>query len=274
MADPASDDIPEIDDIPLMRAPDEPAETATETTTAPVQPVEPSQGQTSTTDEGDTTSPTGNPSDDTQASEPKPGEPTKLQEGKTPEEGRAPAHEAWIERQRAKSDATRVINENYSAPTEEQLVEQGMSEQEAKVQAAIEQLSFERERTRVAELNAGLRDEAVQVQQTMGMFNPNSPDYDKEFSEQVGEAYKQYARVQIDENGIIMNADVSLLDYYKQQYDLYNRGLSRGQQKAQANSEQMLARTENPGGSSSTKSSGASTLEEIAEKYGDAPLFG
>lgn len=266
-----SNDIPSLDDIGDMQilggTPAETTSTADETTTAPVQPAAPGRSTTETATEGEPTTPTDKPSEGTPASEPNQGEPTKLTEGQTP-----PAQQAWIERQRTKSQVTQQINQEYAPPTEQQLLEQGMSEQEAKVQAAIEQLSFERERSRVSELNAGMRDEAVQIQQQFDVFNPNSPNYDAEFAEQVGESYKQYARLQTDENNIILNADVPLYDYYQQQANLYNRGLSRGQQKAQANSEQMLARTENPGGSSS-KSSGDLSQEEFLAQYGDAPLF-
>lgn len=263
MADDAND-IPDIGDIPLTGTPETQTETVTETPTEPVQPAGTNSDTTETNSEGESTPPTGDQGNEAPASAT---EPSKLAESAT-----TPAHQAWIERQRTKNETTRLVNENYQAPTEQQLVDQGMSEQEARLEAKIQEVNFATERSRVAELNASLRDEAVQVQQQFDVFNPSSPNYDEEFATQVGESYKQYARVNTDENGIVMNADVPLYDYYQQQYNLYNRGLSRGQQNAQANSEHMLARTENPGGSSS-KTSNDMSPEDFLATYGDQPLF-
>lgn len=271
-----TDDGPSLDDIgdqPILGgAPAETTSTATETTTEPVQPAAPSTSTTETNaEDGTTPSTTDKPTEQSPASENKGAESTEpLKEGETPKDSNQ-QYQAWIERQRTRNDVTQKINQEYAPPSEQQLVEQGLSEQEARIEAKLQEVNFAQERSRVAELNAGMRDEAVQVQQQFDIFNPSSPNYDKEFTEQVGDNYKRDARVQQD-GDMILNADVPLYDYYQQWYNSYNRGLSRGTQQAQANSEQMLARTENPGGSSS-KTTGELSQEEFLAQYGDMPLF-
>lgn len=270
------DDIPpEIADMPLSGGTTDTTPTVSETPATPVQPAEPDTTETDTpADDGTTPPTTDKPTEPAPASANDDGKSTELQEGKTPESSQNLAYQAWIDRQRTKNETAAKINDNYSAPTVEQLQDQGYSEQDARIEAKLQEISFAQERARVSELNASMRDEATQVQQQFGIFNPNSPDYDKDFAEQVGESYKQYAQLQTDDNGIILSANVPLYDYYQQQANLYNRALSRGQQNAQANTQQMVARTENPGGSASnSKRTEDMSQEEFLAQYGDQPLF-
>lgn len=188
------------------------------------------------------------------------------------------ARQAWLERQRSRTEVAQQVDQFYGPQTQEQLVQQGMDPADANVEALRQQMAFSQERTRVAELNATMRAEAVEVYSDFPVFRElnadgsKNPDYDPEFAKQVEDGYKQAARVQVDENGLVLSADVPLYDYYQRMYNIYNRGSSRGAQQKQDATAAMQSRVENPGGSSSTNRPAPGSLEEFEEKYGDVVI--
>jgi hypothetical protein len=171
------------------------------------------------------------------------------------------------ERERTRQSVEKQIEEAYGPKTEQELVDEGLTERDAQVEALRQEMQFERQKTQIAQLNAGLQAEAVNVTNDFPVFNPNSKDYDPEFAGIVEQQYKQAARLQLDENGIVVNADVPLYDYYQQMATIYNRGTERGQQQGQQEYQQMMSRTENPGGSSST--SKGDSLQDLEDRIGD-----
>jgi hypothetical protein len=67
-----------------------------------------------------------------------------------------------------------------------------------------------------------------------------------------------------------MNAEVPLYDFYQRMADIYNRGTSKGNQQGQTEAMQMLSRTENPGGSSSTTQ--GDSLQELEDRIGNVVI--
>lgn len=178
------------------------------------------------------------------------------------------ARQRILERQRVKETVQSQIDQNYGPKTAEELVEEGYSDTQAQLEALRQEMTYKEERTRIAELNAGMQAEAVNIKADFPVFNPDSADYDPEFEKMVAESYQQTARLQLDENGIVINAEAKLYDYYQQMATIYGRGASKGQTQAQADAQAMMARTENPGGSSST-SKGSDSLADLEERLGD-----
>lgn len=174
------------------------------------------------------------------------------------------------ERQRTRQNVEQQIEQAYGAKTEQELVEEGMTEQQAQIEALRQEMQFERQKSHIAELNAGLQAEAVNVTNDFPVFNPNSKDYDPEFAQIVESQYKAASRLQTDDNGIVINADVPLYDFYSQMNTIYNRGATKGQAQGQQEYQQMMSRTENPGGSSST--SKGDSLAEMEERFGDVVI--
>jgi hypothetical protein len=201
---------------------------------------------------------------------------TTEQQQQTPDERRQAAAAAWNERQRTRQQVAQQLDNSYGPQTEEQLIEQGLKPEQAAVEALRQDYAYNQERTRIAELNAGLSIEAVEIKNDFPVFDDQSPDYDPDFTNMVQETYKQAARLQTvtvtDQNGqqreIVSNADVPLYDYYKKMADIYNRGSTKGAQQQQTDVQDMLSRTENPGGSSSTQGPAAGSLEEMEERLG------
>lgn len=188
------------------------------------------------------------------------------------------ARQAWLERQRSRNEVAQQVDQFYGPMTQEQLVQQGMDPTDAGVEALRQEMAFSQERTRVAELNATMRAEAVEVFSDFPVFREfnadgtKNPDYDPAFAKEVENGYKQAARVQVDENGIVLSADVPLYDYYQRMYNIYNRGTSRGAQQKQNATAAMQSRVENPGGSSSTNRPAPGSLEEMEQRLGDVVI--
>jgi hypothetical protein len=176
------------------------------------------------------------------------------------------------ERARTRNQVAQQLDQTYGPKTEDQLVEEGLSRQDAQIQALREEMQYQQQRTHIAEMNAGLQTEAVNVYNDFPVFNPESKDYDADFAQMVERQYATSARLQTDENGIVLNAEVPLYDFYQSMATIYNRGQSKGNQTAQADALEMLARTENVGGSSSTSGNSSDELSDLEERLADTVI--
>jgi hypothetical protein len=258
MAEDQVDDTPDVSLIDTdWKAPlnEEPSET----------PVENAEHEGTDTQEEPTEKPTEEESEGEQ-------EPVKQPETDEDAAAQKARNEAYArqriqERERTRQSVEKQIEEAYGPKSEQELVDEGLTERDAQVEALRQEMQFERQKTQIAQLNAGLQAEAVNVTNDFPVFNPNSKDYDPEFAGIVEQQYKQAARLQLDDNGIVVNADVPLYDYYQQMATIYNRGTERGQQQGQQEYQQMMSRTENPGGSSS--SSKGDSLQDLEDRIGD-----
>lgn len=199
------------------------------------------------------------------------------QQDVTPEERQRLAAQAFRQRQQARSQFADAIDQNYGPKTEEDFVNEGLDPAQAQVEALRAEMQYKEQRTQIAELNAGLQSDAVNVMHDMPVFDPNSKSFDEAFTSQVESLYKTAARVQADENGLVLNAEVPLYDFYKQMYDVYSRGNTTGAlSQAQANAA-MTAAAEEPGGSSSTNKGPLTPSDELAEmeaRLGDVVIAG
>lgn len=234
--------------------------------------------------EGDakTTEAKDNNGEDSQASD------DKTQDGQQDEQQQQPmskedrdsaARSSWIERTRNRNEAAQQLDQFYGPKTQEQLVQEGMNPAEANTEALRQEIAYNQERARVSELNSGMRAEAVEVFSDFPIFRElnadgsKNPEYDPEFAKQVEESYKRDARIQVDEQtGLVINADVSLYDYYKQMHNIYNRGASKGVKQRQDATAAMQSSIENPGGSSSTSQLEPGSLEEMEQRLGDVVI--
>ena len=183
------------------------------------------------------------------------------------------ARQAYLERQRNRQQVEQQIDQQFGPSSAEELIAQGVDPQQANVEALRQEIAFSQERARVAELNAGMRAEAVEVFSDFPVFNPQSKDYDPDFAQMVEVQYKQAARVQTSDDGsIILNAEIPLYDYYQQMATIYNRGTSRGAEVGQQQMADQLSRTETLGGSSSTNGPAPGSLDELEHRLADVPI--
>jgi hypothetical protein len=191
------------------------------------------------------------------------------------------ARQAYLERQQTRRAVEQQIDNAYAPKSQDDLyqenIDKGMDEQQAEAQAQIqalrEEMQYDKQRTYIAELNAGMQAEAVNAMSDFPVFNEKSPEYDADFTKMVESQYQKAARLQYDDNGIILNAEEPLYDFYQQAWNIYNRGASKGATKAQAETTETLSRVESVAGGSSSTSRGPETLEEMGERLANMPLI-
>lgn len=172
---------------------------------------------------------------------------------------------------KTRQDVLKQVDENYAPKSEEEFVAEGLSAAEAKIEALRQEMQFRDTRNYIADLNTGLKNDAEIVIRDHPIYDESSPDYDPEFTKEVEEAYKIASRLQVDENGVVLNAEVPLGDFYSRMAKIRERGNVRGQVDGQKDALKMLSRTE-PVGSTNTKSTEKSaadmSIQEMEEKYG------
>lgn len=191
------------------------------------------------------------------------------------------ARQAYLERQRTRQVVAQQIDQVYGPKTAEQLYDEAIelgydpnqAAIESRIQAMQEQIAYSEQRSSIAELNASMQAEAVNAMNDFPMFNEKSPEFDPDFTAMVEQQYRVASRLQADDNGIILNAEVPLYDFYKSMADIYNRGSSRGASKAQAETTETLSRVESVAGGSSTTNKHEETLEEMGERLANMPLI-
>lgn len=199
----------------------------------------------------------------------------------TAEDKRQAAQLAWQQRQRNRDQIAQQLDQHYGPKTQDELVAEGIDQTQAGLEALRQEMAYKEERSRISELNAGMRTEAVEVTKAFPVFDKDAKDYDEAFAKDVEQAYKIASRLQTVQvtdpatgqpTEIITNADVPLYDFYQRMATIYNRGTSRGETQRQSDVQDMLARTENPGGSSSVNGPPAGSLEEMEARLGDVVI--
>ena len=266
-------DADDIQDLPLALSPDveRPAESPTEsqatdskeTTETPAKETT-EANETKATNESEESQETEETETDTSKGKPDP----------------SIAAQAFQDRQRTRQAVERQIDNVYAPKSQDDLyqenINRGLDEQqaqyEAQIQAIREEMQYDKQRTFIAELNAGMQAEAVNVEHDFGIYNPKSSEYDAEFTAKVEARYQRVARLQTDDNGLILNAEEPLYDFYKEMADMYSHSANKGSQQGQKEALETLSRTEAVGSSSST-SRGTETLEEMGERLADMPIF-
>lgn len=174
------------------------------------------------------------------------------------------------ERHRVKQDVANQLDETYGPKTEEELRADGMNVRDAQLEALRQEIAYKEQRTQIAEMNASMQSDAVNVMNDFPVFNPNSQDFNPEFTQMVEQQYRLASRLQTDDNGIILNAEVPLYDYYQQMAMLYQKAADRGASQGQADAMNMMSRTEDPGGAGSNHS--GDSLDELEERLGNTVI--
>jgi hypothetical protein len=221
---------------------------------------------------------------ESQASD-KPADDQNVEQQLTPEQqrqaDRTRAQQEFQNRQRTRQQVAQQLDQGYGPRSEEDLIEQGMEPQQASVEALRQEMAYKEQRAFVAELNANMQSDAVNASNDFPVFNPNSKDFDPDFTAEVDVLYRQAARLQtvqtgVDQSGkpieVITNAEVPLYDFYQRMAKVYSQGTTKGAQVGQQEMQQMISRTENPGGSSSTSGNSSDDLQSMEERLGNVVI--
>lgn len=223
-----------------------------------------------TTSNAETTTATEETKEETPASETQQETSTDEQPQTADDRRRDAARQAWLDRQR-RQEVEQSIDQNYGPKDANDLVEEGMDPTEAKVEALRQEIAFRDERMRVVDLNMAISSDATEVERDFDIFNPKSPNYNESLAVRAMDNYRKDANLEMTEDGkTVLRADRPLYDYMKSRYEDYLDGLNRGTTQAQQHTQEMLARTEQPGGSSSTNQRASD--EDLEERIGNLPL--
>lgn len=267
----------DIADVSLIDTPDDVATQTTESGETAEQ-AENEGAETQTEERQDSKSPD---ADATKADSEQSEQSEQEQKSEQPDDKAArdqAAARAWQERQRNRQQVEQRLDETYGPKSQEDLIQEGLPPAEAQVEALRQEIAYKEQRAQIAELNAGMITEATEVMSDMPIYrelNPDgtkNPDFDPQFAQFVEQQYKLASRIETDENGNILRADVPLYDFYKSMHDTRQAAIARGQQLGQQSAQQMLSRTENPGGSSSTNGNQADDLDAMEERLANVRI--
>lgn len=240
-----------------------------EPSTAPEVPAEPAATEPESPDtkvEAAEPGATPDPAEPDGATPPAEGEPEKKEaEPATPAEPdpKEEARKGFAERQQTKAQLARQLQQQFRPKSAEQFQEEGLDETQSSVEALRQEVALDKTINAVADLNANIDSDARAIESGFdGMFNEDSPNFDKEWAEQVSTDYLRDAQVRfaqhVDARGdpvknpdgspsvYIVSAAIPMYDYYQRRHSDRMRGASAGQVAGQKAAERMLASADTP----------------------------
>lgn len=114
---------------------------------------------------------------------------------------------AEVEQQNAKA---------YRVETAEELADQGLTEEEAENEILRQEMQMREFNLHVADLNANLNIEALQVMQDFPVFDPDSSEFDETLRDRVRVLYEQAAQPQVDKRtGLVLKSNIAPYEFYK-----------------------------------------------------------
>lgn len=165
------------------------------------------------------------------------------------------------QRNALRAEIEKVNAEVYQPATEEELVDQGLSATDAKVEALRQQFEVSKYNESVADAQLSLASESQQVLDRYPIFNPDSESFNQELAEEA--AILLEANLIKDQNtGQIIGSNISPLKLYSTLAKAANISAAQGQVKGQKAAEKMLTNTDTPSSASKPKKK-ADPLMEI-----------
>ncbi len=144
------------------------------------------------------------------------------------------------QRNALKEEVTKANAEVYQPATESELVDQGMSATDAKVEALRQQIEVKDYNDRVADAQLTISSEAQRVITDFPIFNSESKEYDKELASEAAALLE--ANLIYDPNTQqVIGSNVSPYQLYKTLARASQISAVNGQMKGQQDTEQMLA---------------------------------
>jgi hypothetical protein len=179
--------------------------------------------------------------DDTDQTQPKKGAEARKEQLQTE------IRQLVAERNAKREEIARLNTDAYQPATADQLMEQGMDEATARVTALEQRTQLTEFNAKVADVNASLNTEALQVMHDFPMFDPESTEYNKELTELATKEYQRAAGIKTDpKTKLIYDAAVFPYSTYHAIAQAFQAGANTGQVKAQRSAERMMANAETP----------------------------
>jgi hypothetical protein len=171
--------------------------------------------------------------------------------------------EKLAERDAIRKEIADLNSQHYQPRSEEQLVEEGMDEAEARATAAEERMKIAEFNSHVANVTTNLEMQSLQVMSEFPEFDPESDQYNPDLTRQAQGLYARVAGLKVDQKtGMVYDAAVFPYDIYKEIALTHRAGAKSGQVQGQKSTEKMLQRAETPT-SSAPKAPKKSELEAL-----------
>lgn len=156
------------------------------------------------------------------------------------------------QRNAIKQEVEKLNSQVYQPESVEDLVEQGMSEQDARIAAMERKQEIADYNNKVVEAQLTLSSESQRVLQDFPLFDPESSDFKPQIAEQAASLLE--ANLVKDPNtGQVIGSNVSPYQLYKTIADAYQVSQQEGQIKGQKATEQMLASVDAPSSAAPAK---------------------
>ena len=131
--------------------------------------------------------------------------------------------------------------------TQDEYVDAGYDETAAELRALKDELRVERESRQIAQLNSDMIQGGAEAEKNYPVYDEASSDYDKEFVDQVGNAYRRQANVELDpKNEYVVRADIPIYDFYKQAAEWRAHVQELGRKAGAQDSAKQYASAEQP----------------------------
>jgi hypothetical protein len=149
------------------------------------------------------------------------------------------------QRKELREEIEKLNSQVYAPQTAEELVEQGLSPDNARVTALEQKLELSEYNNKVVEAQLELSEQSQKVLTDFPMFNPDSPEFDADIAQEAA-ASLSASLIRDPNTGAIIGSHLSPYQIYKPIADAYKKSAIEGQIKGQKANKQMLASVDAP----------------------------
>lgn len=149
------------------------------------------------------------------------------------------------QRNSIRSEVEQLTAQTYQVQSPQELVDEGLSETDARVEALRQQIEIKDYNDRVADVQLQIGSESQRVLQDFPMFDPQSPQYKPEVAAEAAQILGN-SLVQDPNNGQIIGSNVSPYQLYKTIAKASEASAVENQIKGQQSTEKMLASVDAP----------------------------
>lgn len=150
------------------------------------------------------------------------------------------------QRNALRAEVEKANAEAYQPATEEELIADGSTATDAKVEALRQRIEMKDYNDKVADAQLTIESESQRVLTDFPSFNPDSKEYDSELADEAAELLQ--ANLIVDPNsGQVIGSNVSPYKLYQTLARAQGISAAKGQIRGQRDTEKMLANADAPG---------------------------
>jgi hypothetical protein len=125
--------------------------------------------------------------------------------------------ELVTKRNEIRSEVEDLNKQAYRTETLDELTDQGLSEEEAKNEQLRQEMQMKEFNVKIADLNSTLNIEALQTMQDYPIYDPDSPEFDAEFTKKVSSLYQRASGNKTDEKtGLVIESNLAPYEFFKE----------------------------------------------------------